>query len=234
LPNIAVLNSQDHRALRVRGEASAWLGDGQRFVPLIAGEFSLAAAHYPILLTKDADTGAFFAGAMLGFDVGENLFLDGAGMSAYRPLNLQRGAFFTAGEDLAIDLDSPRIGADGEALFEGDAPSPYLQSVMQLFRDLVPGVEVTRIFVETLARKRLIEPIDITVSFDDGSKRVLEDLYTVNQEALRALADADVLDLFRRNYLYLIYLMVGSLKQISVLARRKNQMILNATAGMTV
>lgn len=230
--NIVALNNELHRDLRVRGEAAACFGDNRRFVPLIAGEFALAAAHYPILLTKDSNTGGFFVGAMLGFDEGENLFLDEGGMQTYRPLNLQRGAFFAAGADLAIDLDSPRIDGGGEALFADGRPTSYLESMLQLFRDLVPGTEITRIFVETLARMRLIEPIDITVSFDDGSRRILEDLYTINQDALRALPDAEALDLFRRNYLYLIYLMVGSLKQIPALGRRKNGRLLAATAGM--
>lgn len=232
MTNIVALNNELHRDLRVRGEAAARFGDNRRFVPLIAGEFALAAAHYPILLTKDSNTGGFFAGAMLGFDEDENLFLSDTGMQTYRPLNLQRGAFFTAGADLAIDLDSPRVDATGEALFSGGQPTPYLESVMQLFRDLVPGVEVTRVFVETLVRMRLVEPIDITVSFDDGSRRILQDLYTINQDALRGLPDAEALDLFRRNYLYLIYLMIGSLKQIPALGRRKNDQLLAATSGM--
>jgi len=230
--NIVALNNEIHRDLRVRGEAAARFGDDKRFVPLIAGEFALAAAHYPILLTKDTNTGGFFAGAMLGFDEGENLFLDENGMRTYRPLNLQRGAFFTAGEDMAIDLDSPRIDAGGEALFADGRPTPYLESMAQLFRDLVPGVEVTRVFVDTLVRMRLVEPIDITLSFDDGGNRILEDLYTINQDALRDLPDTEALDLFRRNYLYLIYLMIGSLKQIPVLGRRKNDALLAATSGM--
>jgi hypothetical protein len=232
VPNIVALNNELHRDLRVRGEASAGLGDDRRFVPLIAGEFSVAAAHYPILLTKDSNTGAFLAGAMLGFDEGENLFLDDKGMKSYRPLNLQRGAFFISGDDMAVDLDSPRVDAGGEALFSDGKPTPYLESMMQLFRDLVPGMEVTRVYVETLVRMRLIEPIDITVSFDDGSKRILEELYTINQDALRQLADGEVLDLFRRNYLYLIYLMIGSLKQIPALGRRKNDKLLAATSGL--
>lgn len=232
MANIVALNNEIHRDLRVRGEAAARFGDDKRFVPLIAGEFALAAAHYPILLTKDTNTGGFFAGAMLGFDEGENLFLDENGMRTYRPLNLQRGAFFTAGEDMAIDLDSPRIDAGGEALFADGRPTPYLESMAQLFRDLVPGVEVTRVFVDTLVRMRLVEPIDITLSFDDGGNRILEDLYTINQDALRDLPDTEALDLFRRNYLYLIYLMIGSLKQIPVLGRRKNDALLAATSGM--
>jgi hypothetical protein len=230
--NIVALNNVLLRDLRVRGEAAARFGDGKRFVPLIAGEFSAAAAHYPILLTKDSNTGAFFAGAMLGIDEGENLFLSENGMRTYRPLNLQRGAFFISGEDVAIDLDSPRIDGGGEGLFADGKPTPYLESMMQLFRDLVPGTEVTRVFIETLVRMRLVEPIDITLSFDDGSKRILEELYTINQEALRNLGDIEALDLFRRNYLFLIYLVVGSLKQIPALGRRKNDKLLAATSGL--
>ncbi len=232
MTNITVLNSQDHRTLRVQPGASAQLGDGKRFVAVIAGEFPFLAAHYPILLTKDAQTGGFLVGAMLGFDEGENLFLDDKGMEAYRPLNLQRGPFFTAGSDLAVDMDHPRIGS-GELLFtDAGEPSPYLQRIMALFRDLVPGTEATRAFLETIIRLKLVEPVDISAVFDDGAKRTLTELYTINQDALRALPDAAVLELFRKGYMQLIYLMVGSLKQIAVLEQRKNRRLLAATASM--
>ena len=95
-----------------------------------------------------------------------------------------------------------------------------------------PGLEITKAFVETLGKLRLIEPVDISLAFDDGTRRQLEGLYTINQEALRALGDAQVIDLFRRGYLQLIYLMIGSLKQVPVLARIKNSRLLAATEGL--
>ena len=233
MPNIAILNNQDHRTLRVQAGAAARYGDNQRFVPVIVGEFPHLAVHYPILLTKDQDTGAFFIGAMLGFDEGENLFLDGRGMESYRPLNLQRGPFFTAGSEIAIDLDSPRIDQAGRPLFtESGEPTQYLQSIMALFRELVPGLEVTKTFVQTLASLKLIEPIDIDLAFDDGSRRNLTGLYTINQAVLRSLPDASVLDLLRRDYLHAIYLMIASLKQVPVLARHKNNALLKASAAL--
>jgi hypothetical protein len=119
MTNVVVLNSQTHRSLRVQGAASAQLGDNQRFVQVIITEFPHLVLQYPILFSKDADTGAFYCGVMLGFDEGENLFLsDGKGHDGYRPLNLQRMPFYTAGSDLAIDLDHARVGADnGQPLF---------------------------------------------------------------------------------------------------------------------
>jgi len=233
MTNVALLNNHDHRALRVQAGASARYGDNQRFVAVILGEFPHLVAHYPILLTKDQNTGAFFAGAMLGFDEGENLFLDERGMETYRPLNLQRGPFFTAGTEVAIDLDSPRVAAGGKPLFtEQGEPTQYLQSIMALFRDLKPGLEMTKTFVESLVGLKLVEPIDIDLAFDDGSKRKLTGLYTVNQQVLSALPDATVVDLFRKGYLQLIYLMMASLKQVPVLARRKNDALLKPSAQL--
>jgi hypothetical protein len=103
---------------------------------------------------------------------------------------------------------------------------------MALFRDLTRGVELTRAFVEVLVRLKLVEPVDITASFDDGGKRTLTGLYTINAEAVRGLDDATALDLFRKDYLQLIYLMMASLKQVSQLARMKNQALLGASAAL--
>ena len=72
----------------------------------------------------------------------------------------------------------------------------------------------------------LIEPMTITARFDDGTNREFTGLYTVNRSQLRDLADAAVIDLFRRGYLQLIYLMLASLDQVSALAQRKNRSFL--------
>lgn len=217
MTNIVPVNAESHRSLRVEPSGA----EPRNFVGVIAAEFVALATHYPILFSKDAETGAFYCGAMLGFDPGENLFL-ADGTSIYRPLNLQRGPFFTAGQDLAVDLDSPKVGS-GERLFdEAGAPTAYLKSIIALFRELVPGIERTRHFTETLLGFKLIEPIDINVGFDDGTSRALEGLYTVNLDRVRELGDSDALDLFRRGYLQLIYVMAASLSQVKVLAQRKN------------
>jgi hypothetical protein len=50
----------------------------------------------------------------------------------------------------------------------------------------------------------------------------LEGLYAVNQDALKKLSDAYIVDFFRRGYLQAIYLMIASLKQVPVLAQKKN------------
>jgi hypothetical protein len=225
--NIVPLDNRTHRSLRVRAEASARLGDNQRFVQVAANEFPLLVVHYPILLSKDAETGGFYCGAMLGFDEGENLFLE-EGRNVYRPLNLQRGPFYTSGSDVAIDLDHPRVGVPtGEPLFSASGkPTPYLEGIIELMRNLRPGLERTKVFVETLMQLKLVAPLAIDAQFDDGTSREVIGLYTIDQEALRALPDDAALELFRRGYLQLIYLMLASLKQVPVLAQKKNRRLL--------
>lgn len=235
MTQIVPLNKETHRSIRVDGRASSAYGDNQRFVHVVITEFPLLVIHYPILFSKDADTGQLYCGVMLGFDEGENLFLhDWAERELYRPLSLQRGPFYAQGPDLAIDLDHPRVGAEGgRPLFgEHGEASPYLQSIIRAFQDLKPGLEMSKAFIARLLELKLIEAIDVEAKFDDGTERKCVDLYTIDQAALARLPDEAVVELFRRGYLRLIHLMIASLKHIPLLAGKKNARLLEATAGL--
>lgn len=235
MTQIVPLNKEAHRTLRVDGRASATYGDSQHFTQVIVNEFPQLVVRYPILFAKNAETGRFYCGAMLGFDEGENLFLEEWQVrGTYRPLALQRMPFYAHGPQIAIDLDHPRVGAEaGEPLFDPSGrPSRYLQGIIWAFQDLRPGIETTNVFISRLLELRLIEPIDIEVELDDGTKHQCAGLYTVNQDVLAKLPDPVVLELFRRGYLTLIHLMTASLKQLPLMARRKNSRLLAATATL--
>jgi hypothetical protein len=229
MTQIVPLSKETHRSLIVDGRAAAAYGDNRHFVRVIVKEFPELLVHYPILFTKHPQTGEFYCGAMLGFEEGENLFLEEwTDRQFYRPLSLQRGPFYSQGPDLAIDLDDPRVGAEGgKPLFtEQGQPTLYLQSIIWAFQDLNPGVEMTRLFIARLLELKLIEPIDLEAEFDDGSKRQCVGLYTIDQEVLSGLPNEVVVELFRRGYLRLIHYMIASLKQVPVLARKKNSLFL--------
>jgi hypothetical protein len=235
MTRIVPLNKETHKSLKVDARASAAYGDNQRFTHVIVNEFPHLLVHYPILFSKDGNTGEFYCGVMLGFDEGENLFLEEwRDLRFYRPLGLQRVPFYAQGPEVAIDLDHPRVGvADGKPLFtEHGQPTRYLQSIIWAFQDLKPGIEITRYFIARLLELNLIEPVDIEVEFDDGRILNCDGLYTINQETLRTLPDAAVVELYRRGYLRLIHYMIGSLKQIPVLASKKNGRILKATENL--
>ena len=235
MTQIATLSSEVHRSLRVDGRASAAYGDNQKFVRVIVGEFAQLVVNYPILFSKDATTGQLHCGVMLGYEEGENLYMEEwrAGL-AYRPLILQRAPFCTHGRSLAIDLDHPRVGvATGQPLFlENGRPTPYLEGVKQAFRYLHSGIRATSTFVARILELRLIEPIDLEVEFVDGSRRDGIGLYTIDVGALGALSDATVVELHRRRYLRLIDFMIASLKQLPVLTKRKNARLLRGTEAL--
>ena len=235
MTQIVLLDKQAHRSLKVDGRASAAYGDNCHFAQVNVNEFPLLVLHYPLFFSKDPNTGGLYCGAMLGFREGENLFLqEWEDRQFYRPLILQRGPFYAQGPTLAIDLDHPRVGAEGgKPLFtEYGQPTRYLQSIIWAFQDLKPGMETTRFFVARLLELNLIEPIDIDVEFEDGSTHKCVGLYTVSQETLSHLSDEGVVELFRRGYLRLIHLMIASLKQFPVLARKKNGRLLESTRGL--
>ena len=234
MTNIVPLNKDTHRSIEVDTRASAAYGDNRRFTPVMVSEFPQLLVHYPILFSKDANTGRFYCGALLGFDEGENLFLEEWGeREFYRPLTLQRGPFYAQGPEVAIDLDDPRVGAaGGERIFtEHGQPTRFLQSIIWAFQDLAPGLETPRRFVARLTELNLIEPIELEVECADGSMRRCMGLYAVNQASLTQLPDAVVLELFRRGYLRLIHYMIGSLKHFPLLARRKNDRVMAARRG---
>src|SRR4051794_5338289 len=106
MSKLEILNSEQHRGLRLHPPARST----SHFVQIVASEFTAASTCCPILLAKTPETGRFYAGAIFGFKLGENLLADDPGASrAFRPLDLERQGFFTSGENIAIDLEHPRI-----------------------------------------------------------------------------------------------------------------------------
>jgi len=222
---LELLNPKEHTELRFNDTAYG----RAHFVQVVAGEFVAAAAVCPIFLTKSAETGRFYAGAMFGFEPGEDLIHpDEAGGRLFVPLDLQRLGFFVApGNAIAIDPAHPRFaGGRGARLFEADgqASQPF-RRVQQALAQLSVGVPETDAFIQAMVEARLVEPIDIDLSFDDGRTLSLAGLYTVSLDALDALDEATVLGFFKRGYLQLIYAMSASLKQVSRLAGLRNDKI---------
>jgi hypothetical protein len=227
MTKLEILNSEQHRSLRLRPAARST----PHFVPIVASEFAAAATCCPILFAKSPETGAFYAGAMFGFKPGENLLAEDPGASrAFRPLDIERQAFFTSGENIAIDLEHPRIcEGEGEPLFDEEGePTDALRRIQRALGLLVVGNDATDSFIRMLVDLRLVEPIDISLRFDDDEKLHLEGLYTVSLDSLAELDDSTALSLFRKGYLQLAYTIAGSLRQIPVLANRRNDRLVEA------
>ena len=77
MADIQALNSNAHRDLRVIVKRGAEFGENTHLVPVVADELRSLVLEYPVIFVKDQESGRFNMCAMLGFEKGENLFLDG-------------------------------------------------------------------------------------------------------------------------------------------------------------
>ncbi|MEO7691707.1 MAG: SapC family protein [Sphingomonas sp.] len=220
---LELLNSEAHKNVRMRIEPA---GSHPHFMTIVVNEFEAAASSCPIFFAKDAATGEFYAAALFGFEPGE-LLVDFAaqGRASFQPLDRQRQGFFASEQNIAIDLGSPRFGADATiALFEEDGtPSNALRKMQRIIGQLATGIEATRSFIRELLRLKLLEPIDISLKFDDGASISLDGLYTVSRDGLNDLDDSAILALFRSGYLQAGLCVTFSLKQVGILAQRRNE-----------
>lgn len=221
-----LLSPQDHGQLRVLPRT----GLEPHFVEIVPGEFVAAAIGCPILFSKNPETGAFYAGAVLGLKPSEGALKNVEERGGFEPLNLQRDGFFISGERIAIDRTNARFSeTDGEVLFDdAQQPSTSLRQIQKVLGQLHEGVKQTAALVRDLMNLKLLEPIDISLSFDDGERLKLAGLYTVSRDSLRELDDVHVLQLFRSGHLQLAYTIAGSLNQLAVLASLRNRKLAGA------
>lgn len=221
MADLELLNAQLHAGLR----AAAPQANGRHFVPIVLAEFERVAARFPILFCKNAETGEFYAGTVLGFRPGETVALDPSNSADANQLSdVVRAGFYILQDDIAIDPSHPRFGAaTGEALFEdGDRPTTALRRVQRALGQLHSGLGQTEAFLKRLLTLKLIEPIDLSFQFDDGERLVLEGLYTISRDALAEIDDAVVVELFREGHLAAIYAVIASLHHMTRLARIRN------------
>jgi hypothetical protein len=198
-------------------------------------EFRDIQSCYPILFTKDPNTGGFFAAAVMGFEADQNLFLKDDGWDAsYVPAMVQRQPFLIAtgaegGNEnpvVSLDLDHPRVSQDeGETLFDSHgAPTDFLNQKIALLDKLHRGLQHGKGFIDTLLQHELLEQITLDIAFNDGDKKSVQGFYSIAEERLYQLK-GDVLEsLNQSGYLQPVFMAVASLSRIRDIIDRRNRL----------
>lgn len=230
MASIELLNNVDHPGVKIRTERSLQLGDNQMFCLSFPAEFRTAQAYYPILFYKDGNTGQFMPVLLLGFQTGENLFVNQQGWQvSYLPLDMARQPFtigLQQGERVIhLDMAHPRVSStEGEALFlELGGHSPYLQQVAAQLETLHHGMTDARQFCQQLLALELIESFVLDVTLNNGQQHSLHGFYTINEPRLAQLTGEQLLRLQQTGYLEAIYMMLASQAQFARLIGLKNQ-----------
>jgi hypothetical protein len=242
--NLVILSNETHRDLRINNLVGS---DYTRLnvISVVPREFPRLLAHYPLFFTKANDGGQHEPAVLLGFERGENLFLEGSGWDAsYVPLQVQRQPFslvprqpdVAGGQptslDIAVDEASPLVSREaGERLFQDDGKATqYLSTVTSVLSTLVSGAREAYAFTAKLAELNLLEPVRVDVEFTDKSTAKLGGLYWIAGAVLKTLPADKLAELRDKEYLEWLYFQMASLSQMASLVARKNRR-LNETAA---
>jgi len=239
MAKIELLNNVDHKDLRVITTRSAKYGDNQWYTPTFPHEFRNLQRSYPIVFTKNPKTGQFQAVALLGFEDGENLFLNEAGWDAgYIPLSIMRQPFMIGYQEvresgvpstqvvISVDMENPRVSnTEGEPVFlEHGGNSDYLERVNSILQLIHEGYERNQPFIDMLLGMDLLESFVLDVELNDGSEHRLSGFYTINEESLAALKGDDLVILNNNGYLEAVYMAIASMSNIPTMVDKKNKL----------
>jgi hypothetical protein len=232
-----LLNNVAHKNLRVATRFGAAYGDDIGMVPAYPTEYAELVREYPIFFRKNED-GEYQSVVLLGFDVNENLFLDGEQWKAtYLPAHIARGPFLIGFQEqnvdgelrreavISVDMDDPRVNfEEGEAVFlPQGGNSPYLEHVTTLLRGIRDGVEGGKAMYAAFDSLGLIQPLTLDIKFDDQHGANVTGLLGIDRERLAALDAESLHSLHRSGYLEGAYLVLASMHNMRRLMAEKQR-----------
>ncbi len=213
------LDSVAHRKLKLRVPVQNWaVANKLNALFVAANEFPDACREFPIVFVKsgkDADgTDSVAPIAVFGVSQAENLFLVGERWRGrYMPAVMRMYPFCMARIDddrLAMCVDMAFEGAndtEGQALFDANGkPTEWLGRVQKQLEDLEAEVQRTRQVCVRLQQLDLLREMRFDATLPGGRKHTVDGFMVVDEEKVRNLPDAQVLELHRSGLLGLIHL----------------------------
>jgi hypothetical protein len=231
------LDRAAHKGLRMRTDyALVPQAASMNSVFLNAIEFADACREFPIVFVRagqgqDGKPGPLMPLAVMGLLQGENLFVEeGRFTGEYSPAYLRRYPFAMArlddGDQLAVCIDEQweGFGEGGEPLFtEAGEPTELMQNVVRFLESYEAEVERTRQACDLLDAAGVLEPMRFEAQVGEGPKVEVEGFLAVNDEKLRQLPDAKVLELHRAGLLQLLEMHRLSLGNMARHAQKRNK-----------
>lgn len=227
--NAVPLSSEAHRDISVKLGQNYSFAAGINSVPLLTAEFAAASPHFAIVFAGTDE--AVMPVALLGLRADENLFVaaDGSFKADYVPAFLRRYPFVFAQDPqdpdrltLCIDESFEGVNRDGrgERLFDSEGNrTGFLAQTLQFSSDFQAQHQLTQEFGRKLQSLGLFEEASATATLPDGKVLALSGFKRINLDKLRALDDAQVIALFREDFMGLIYLHLASLSAMSQMLR---------------
>ena len=236
MSRIAALHPVRHAKVRLRQPTAV---SKLRFALLGRSELTLACADFPLCLAKEAGSGRFNLIALFALVEPRNLFwLNQRWQATYLPEATTTAPLLLdpGGEHgLAIDEDSAILNDGGDELFgpDGKATEVLERTVVRLKR-ITDDIADAQRMVDEFARRRLIRPLQLVLRHEDGREHQIEGLYSLGTDALAALDDDSVVELYRAGDLAAAAIMSASLSQIERLRQLHNAQLQNVPGAKPI
>jgi hypothetical protein len=222
--NYIPLDKNKHKDLRVKLSGDFAHAKDTHLAAASLREYAQIASCMPIIFIKDPKSETTHSVAMLGIEQGVNLFMSEGKWSGHVvPLNIQRYPFDVRpdGDKLGVFIDenSDLVGTEGEPLFAGEEPSPFLDNRQKLLSELANSEMATREFVKKIEELDLLDAIVIRAQYANGQQRNINGMQTISEKRLQALDADTVAELHKSGYLGAIYAVLLSLGQLNRLVQ---------------
>ncbi|MUH73079.1 SapC family protein [Psychrosphaera haliotis] len=206
----------------------------QHALGLVVQEFTQACGEFPIVFLKDPKGDRYFPVAMMGVEQGTNVFVteDGKWDATYMPARYTHKPLSVIPHKddknkfaIAIDMSSPLVSEEGEALFDSEGKeSEHLESRKKSLMSYIEHEQVTVAYMKTLEDLDLIQPRNLKVNVKDKEYN-LNGLYMVDEQKLHELSDDKYLELRKKGYIAAIYAQLSSLAQINKVLERQSKRV---------
>ena len=236
------LDRTAHRDLRIKPQPTDWsVAAAMNSMPVLAVEFGDLCRDYPILFVRTGNDAAASVApiAVFGLAAQENLFFDGVRWRAnYMPTALVSYPFSIArvqGQEqkaLCIDMSWPGFSrSEGTALFNDDGSlGTHLQAMQSQLDKLDFEAQRTAEICRWLVDKQLLREMRFDADLPDGQKLQVEGFLSLDEAKFAALADADVLTMFRNGLMGLMQAHVISMGNMRKLVQWRLERAAGAAA----
>lgn len=218
------LEPQRHASAGLKPEGSFRFAANTNALPLTSTEMAHAARTYPIVFSTSTPTVPF---AVVGLRDHENLFVDDAGKwrdDCYIPAYVRRYPFIFSEvpeqQRLVLCIDEAADifeATSSQPLFADGKPTEALQRALQFSETFQAHYADTRRFGEWLDQNNMLEDRMARADLGGGQTFTLRGFKLLNPERLRALEDAQVIELHKKGWLPLLHFHLQSLQNWGLL-----------------
>jgi len=219
------LKKDQHANLKIKPSADFRRFKKNHLIPIVHQDFFALAAEFPLVFVKNNQTSEFVPVAVMGLRDGQNLYCQTEQWPAHvMPMSFGNAPLVIARADpegeqyiVLIEEDSPMLSeTEGEAMFtESGEKTEFLDRKVEIMLNIAQQSEQTQAVCKKLAEMDLLMTQQVQLRYRPDSKLYnIDGIYTVNEDALNRLSDADFLMLRTNGFLPLIYAHLSSLQQL--------------------